>query len=110
MNLRYAVFCCLIIMVAFTGCVQQQTDVNIDVPQPPPKPGTVALRLRSIEPVALTPGWVLRCQVTIQNETGAELRVKSHRGPSFDSMDIVVMDRGGNELLRRSCSFHSSLY
>lgn len=95
MRLRNAVLC-LPAIFALAGC------------EPGPQQGTVALRLRSIEPVALSPGWVLRCQTAFQNATGADLRVVSHRGIPFDSMDIVVVDQDGNEMLRRSCSLHSS--
>ncbi len=107
MHLKIAVVCMLVTLV-LKGCQPQQPAPVARQPIAPH--GTVALELRSIEPVAHFPGWTLRCQTAFQNETGADLRVMSYRGLPIDSMDIVVMDKDGNELSRKNCAAHSSMF
>jgi len=51
---------------------------------------------------------LFECRLSLENQTGAELKVRSNFFSAFDGMSLVVLDEGDKELKRQPYTYHQS--
>jgi hypothetical protein len=68
----------------------------------------VTLTLESASAQRWTKDILFKCKVTLANDTGKELKVKSNFLSVFDGMTLVIQDEKGKELKRQGYTYHQS--
>ncbi len=53
---------------------------------------------------------IIECEVTLINDTGAALDVKSNFFSAYDALELVIFGEGGEKRLQQLYSYHQSPY
>jgi hypothetical protein len=55
-------------------------------------------------------GLLFRCEATLKNTSGAEMRVRTNFGSVFDGIELLVLGESGEKLLQQPYIYHQSPY